>query len=126
MLAARAAVAAMAADDMAFGRNAVADLVAGDAGADFDDAADEFMADGQAGLDRALRPFVPLVDVQVGAADRGLFHLDQHLVRADLRHGHLFHPDALFGLALDQGFHRLLAWGSKNGRGGEKGRRGIL
>ncbi len=107
MLAASAAVAAMAADDVAFGGNAVADLVASHAGADLDNAADELMADGEAGLDRALAPLVPLVDVQVGAADGCLLHLDQHFVRAHHRQRHLFHPDALFGLALDQGFHRL-------------------
>ena len=43
VLAAGAAVAAMAADDVAFGGNAIADLVAGDALAQLDDAADEFM-----------------------------------------------------------------------------------
>ena len=63
-------------------RHALADLVAGDAGAEVDDAADELVADHQARLDRALAPLVPQVDVQVGAADRGLFQLDQHFVRA--------------------------------------------
>src|SRR3546814_19983841 len=49
VLAAAAAVAAVASDDVAFGRDALADLVAGDAGAKFGDAADELMADDQAG-----------------------------------------------------------------------------
>jgi hypothetical protein len=107
VLLAGAAVAAVPADDVAFGRDALAELVAGHARAHVDDAADELVADDQAGLDRALAPLVPLVDVQVGAADRGLLELDQHLVGADLRHRHLFHPDALAGFALDQGFHHL-------------------
>ncbi|CAM5629473.1 hypothetical protein RLIN73S_05304 [Rhodanobacter lindaniclasticus] len=112
VLAAGAAVAAVAADDVAFGGDAVADLVAGDAGADLHDAADELVADGEARLDRALAPLVPLVDVQVGAADGGFLDPDQHFVGTDLGHRHLFHPDALFGLALDQGFHCLRHGGS--------------
>ncbi len=82
-------------------------LVAGDAGAQLDDAADELVADHQARLDRALAPLVPHVDVQVGAADRGLLQLDQHVVRAGRGHRHLFHPDAFGGFALDQRLHRL-------------------
>src|SRR3546814_20737956 len=77
VLLAGAAVAAVAADDMALGRNPLADRVAAYAGSDLDDAADEFMADHQPGLDRALAPLVPQVDVQVGAADGGFLELDQ-------------------------------------------------
>ena len=107
VLAAAAAVAAMAADDVAFGRDALTRTVADHAGADLGDPADELVADHQAGLDRALAPLVPQVDVQVGAADGGLLQLDQDLVRARHRHRHFFQPDALAGFALDQGFHRL-------------------
>jgi hypothetical protein len=107
VLAPGAAVAAVAAHDVALGRDAVADAVTGHARAHLHDAPDELVADGEAGLDGALAPLVPLVDVQVGAADRGLLQLDQHLVRADLGHRHFFHPDAGLGVALDQGFHRL-------------------
>src|SRR3546814_19023979 len=80
---------------MALGRNPLADRVAAHAWSDLDDAADEFMADHQPGLDRALAPLVPQVDVQVGAAARRLLELDQDLVRARLRHRDLLHPDAL-------------------------------
>src|SRR3546814_8269642 len=45
-----AAVAAVAADDMALGRNPLADRVAAYAGSDLDDAADESMAEHQPGL----------------------------------------------------------------------------
>jgi hypothetical protein len=96
----------MSADDVAFGADALAELVTGDAGAEFGDAADEFMADHQARLDRALAPVVPQVDVQVGAADRGLFQLDQDFVRTGHGHRHVFHPDAFAGLAFYQRLHR--------------------
>src|SRR3546814_19789966 len=94
-----------AADDMALGRNPLADRVAAHAGSDLDDAADEFMAEHQPGLDRALAPLVPQVDVQVGAADGGFLELDQDLVRARLRDRDLLHPDALGRFALDQRLH---------------------
>src|SRR3546814_2585179 len=83
----------------------LADRVAAHAWSDLDDAADEFMADHQPGLDRALAPLVPQVDVRVGAADRRLLELDQDLVRARLRHRDLLHPDALGRFALDQRLH---------------------
>jgi hypothetical protein len=108
VLLAGAAVAADAADDMAFGRDALPQCIPAHARTHVDDAADELVADDQTRLDHALRPLVPLVDVQVGAADRGLFELDEHLVRPDLGQRHLLHPDALGGLALDQRLHRLL------------------
>ena len=109
VLAAGAAVAAVAADQVAFGRHAVAQRIAGDARAHLDDAADELMADHQARRDGALAPVVPLVDVQVGAADGGFLELDQHLVRAGRGHRHLFHPDAFFRVALHQRLHHLLS-----------------
>src|SRR5690606_8213484 len=84
--AAATAVTAVAADDVAFGRDALADLVAVHCRTERGDAADELVADGQARLDGALAPLVPQVDVQVGTADGGLFQLDQDLVRARGRH----------------------------------------
>src|SRR5260370_41936430 len=96
------AVAAMAAGDVAFGRYPVAQLIIVDARSHLDDAAHELMADDQPGGDRALGPLVPIVDMQIGAADRRLLDLDQHLVGADFGHRHLFHPDALHRLALAQ------------------------
>ncbi|MNV67909.1 hypothetical protein D3C71_1607270 [compost metagenome] len=97
----------MAADDVAFGRYALADFIAGHARADLGDAADELVADGQARLDGALAPLVPQVDVQVGAADGGLLELDEHFVGTGRRYRHLFHPDALGRFALHQRLHRL-------------------
>src|SRR5690606_5158244 len=99
------AVAAVAADDVALGRDALADGVAGHAGAEAGDAADELMADDQPLPDRAPGPLVPEVDVQVGAADGGLLDPDQDLVGAGDRDRHFLHPQSLGGLALDQRLH---------------------
>src|SRR5690606_8402886 len=59
VLFAGATIAADAADDVTFRRNALADFVAAHAGADLHDATDEFVADHEARLDRALGPVVP-------------------------------------------------------------------
>ena len=69
---ARPAIAAMAADDVAFARNTLADLVFGDRRAEIGDGADEFVAGHHRHRHRLLCPLVPVVDVDVGAADRGL------------------------------------------------------
>src|SRR5690606_30233149 len=84
-----------------------ANFVAAHGSTDFDDAADEFVADDQAWLDRALRPLIPEIDVQVGAADRGLLEFDENVIRPDLGQRNLLHPDSLFRSALDQCLHRV-------------------
>ena len=100
-----AAVAAVAAGHMALARDPVADLQAADFHADFGDFADERMADDHRNRDGGLRPFVPVVDMDVGAADRRLLDLDQHVIVADGGQRGVLHPDAGLGLGLDQGLH---------------------
>ena len=105
MPAAGQAVAAAAADDVPLAADDLADVKIVDVGADLDDLADELVADDHRHGDRLLRPGVPVVDVQVGAADAGAQHLDQHVVDADRRHRHVVEPQAGLGLLLDQGLH---------------------
>lgn len=71
-------VAAVAAGDMALAGDALADREARDARAKLGDLADILMADDLWGLDVLLRPLVPFVDMDVGAADRGLVDLDEN------------------------------------------------
>ena len=54
----------------------------GDVGADGGDFADELMADDHGDGDGLLGPLVPLVNVDVGAADAGLADADQDVVNA--------------------------------------------
>ena len=68
-------VAAVAAGDMTLAGDALADREARDARAKLGDLADILMADDLWGLDVLLRPLVPFVDMDVGAADRGLVDL---------------------------------------------------
>ena len=76
------AVAAVTARDVALPRHPLADLEADDVGADLGDLAHELVTDHHRHGDGRLRPRIPAVDVEVGAADRGLAHPDQHLVVA--------------------------------------------
>src|SRR5207248_7346758 len=83
--AARHAVAALAADDVALGAYQLANVDGLDALAQRGNLTDELVTDDQPLLDGGLRPFVPRVDVQVGTADARAEDADQHLARAGLR-----------------------------------------
>ena len=105
MAAAGEAVAAASADDVAFAADEVAGLEVVDVGADLGDLADEFVADDEGDGDGLLRPGVPVVDVEVGAADAGLEDADLDVVDAGFGFGDVFEPETFFGARLDQGFH---------------------
>jgi hypothetical protein len=107
MAPARSAVSAMAADDMSLARYALADFVFSDGCAEIRDGSDKFMAGDHGNRHGLLRPLVPIVDMNVGAADRVFFDLDQHVVRADLGKRHLLHPDAGFGFRFDECAHHV-------------------
>ena len=66
---------------------------------------DEFVADRHGHGNGLLRPVVPFVDVDVGAADAGAQHADQHVVDADLGDVDVFQPQARLAPALHQCFH---------------------
>ena len=80
----------MAAGDMPFAADKVADLETFDILADLDDFPDIFMPGGQADRNRMLRPFVPVINMHVRAADRRLADFDLHVVFAAFRDRHLF------------------------------------
>ena len=94
------AVATAPADDVALAADQVAYLEVVDVGADLDDLADELVADHQRHRDRRLRPGVPGVDMEVGAADAGLLDPDQDVVDADRGLGNVAQGEARRSLAL--------------------------
>ena len=102
------AVAAVAADDVAFAADDLADGVILDVRADLDDPPHEFVADDHRHGDGLLGPGVPLIDVDVGAADAGAEDLDEDVIDADGRNRHLLQPEALAGFLLDEGLHGRL------------------
>ena len=72
-----AALQALAAGHVHLGGDEVAFLHAGDIVADGLDGAAELVAGNERRMNAALRPLVPLINVQVGAADGGHLDLDQ-------------------------------------------------
>src|SRR5205823_4067613 len=82
MAAAGHAVATAAADDVALGADQLSLVQVLDTLAPAGDLADELVPDHQRRLDGRLRPLVPALDVEVGPADPGPQHPDQHLAPA--------------------------------------------
>ena len=100
MLTAAAAVAAVSAGNVTLSGDAVADFVVLHAASHLDDFSNVLVAYGHRGLDGVLRPLVPVVDVQVGAADGYLPYFDQYVINAYFRHRDVFHPDTAFSILL--------------------------
>ena len=65
------------------------------------------MADDLRGLDVLLRPLVPFVDMDVGAADRGLVDLDENFSGARHRNRHLPQLQSGAGCGFYDGIHHL-------------------
>src|ERR1041385_9138436 len=72
---------------------------------DFDDLADKFMSDHQRNFYRAFGPGVPVVNVNVRAADSSFEYTNQNIVDPDLGGGNIFEPQAFFGPAFNECFH---------------------
>src|SRR5262249_21944751 len=71
------------------------------------DRTDEFMAGDHWHGHGLLSPLVPVVDVYIGAADRGFPDLDQHVVGTDLGNRHFLHPDPRLDFRLHQRAHHV-------------------
>ena len=89
---ARHTVAASAADDVAFRADDLARVDRGYILTQLDDFPDELVADDETWLDGVLRPLVPRVDVEVGAADAGAKDADEDLARTGLRPRNVLQP----------------------------------
>src|SRR3569833_1719895 len=109
MAASSEAVAAASADDVALATDDVAGEEVVDVGADGDDFADELMADGHWHGDGFLRPLIPVVNVDVGAADAGVLDADEDVVDAHGGLGNVFGPEAALRFRFDQRLHPFLS-----------------
>ena len=78
-----------------------------DGAADLIDDADEFVSDHHRHRDRLLRPGVPVIYMDVGAADRSLLDANEDVVRPDFGHRNLFQAKSRFGPAFYECLHRL-------------------
>ena len=72
-------------DDVSLGRHAIALSDIGDQPADLHDIPGEFVTDDEGRLAPPLRPCIPVVDVNVGAADAGALHANENFVLPDPR-----------------------------------------
>src|SRR5580693_4301013 len=99
------AVAAASADDMAFAGDEVADLEVGDVGADGRKFADELMADDHGNGYGLLGPLVPLINMDIGAADSGAADADEDVVDAVFGLGNVLEPEAALRARLDESSH---------------------
>jgi hypothetical protein len=75
--------------DVTLGGDAIAFLNIGDESSDLDYVAGEFMSDDEWRLAAAAGPLIPVVDVNVGAADSGAANFDQNFIVADFRLGYI-------------------------------------
>ncbi len=98
-------VAAASADDVAFTRDELADSEIGDVGAEVDDFADELVANDEALADGGAGPCVPVVYVEIGAADAGVEDTDLYVVDAHLGLGNVLEPEAAFVTAFYKCLH---------------------
>src|SRR5690349_18415221 len=71
----------------------------------FYDLADKFVSNHQRDFYCALGPVVPVVNVNVSAANSGLEYADKYIVDSDFRGGNIFEPQAFFGPAFNECFH---------------------
>ena len=111
------AVTAAAADDVTLAAHEVADLEVADVRAEADDLADELVPDDHRHGNRLARPLVPVVDVEIGAADPRLPDADQDVVDPDVRLGNVLEPEAFGGLRFDERPHARVTLPIGPGRG---------
>src|SRR6185437_8980470 len=95
------ALQAFAAVNVHFGGDEVAFLNACDLAADGGNGSTKFMSGHERRVNALLRPGIPLVNMQVGAADGSHFHFDKNVCRANFRTGHF----AYFRSGTRRGLH---------------------
>ena len=110
-----AALQTLAAGHVHLRGNKVAFFHAGDFVAEGRHLAAKFMAGNQGRMNPVLRPAVPLVNVQISAADGSDFYLDQHIVPAKRRNLDFADLRARRGFRLDHREHRFLHEGQPVG-----------
>src|SRR5207244_2289018 len=69
--------------------------------------ADKLVANRHRHRNRFLRPRIPIVDMHVSPADRGLQHTNEHVVALSFRNRNFFKPETRLGFGLYDGLHHL-------------------
>jgi hypothetical protein len=92
-------------DNVSFSRDAVSLANVGDEGSDFDDIAGEFVADNERRPASSACPRIPIVYMNVSAADSGSANFDQNLIISDLRLGNILQLESRTGRFFYESFH---------------------
>ena len=102
-----AALRAFAADDMALGGNKIALAYLRHVASHGHDMAAQLVTHHQGRVDALARPFIPFVDVQIGAADGRSAHFDQCVLWPERRNRNLAQDHAWRLFRFHDGLHRL-------------------
>lgn len=100
-------IPASPADDVPFAANDLAGMKIIYVGADSDDFSDKLVSNRHRNRDSGARPIVPVIDMDVGAADSCVSDADQNVVDADYGLRNIFKPQSGRGLAFDKGLQSL-------------------
>jgi len=101
------AVPAAPAHDVTLGANDISFMKIGHVGPGVDNLADELVADHHGDRNGALRPFVPVINVQIGTADTRSEHADQYIIDSDNGLRDIFEPEPRLSATLYKCFHDL-------------------
>ena len=107
VLATTEAIAAATADNVALAGNQIADLQIRYARADGLHYATKLMTDGHRHGNRALRPGIPFVNMDIGTADGSLADANERVHRSDFGFGNILQPDPWLCFCFDECFHVL-------------------
>jgi hypothetical protein len=98
-------IAATPAHDVTFPADKIAGVKVLDVGSNFDNLSTKFVTDDQRHVNHGLCPLVPVVDVQVGAANSRAKHANLHVVDAGFGLGNIFEPETPLSAAFNKGLH---------------------
>src|SRR5258708_3541595 len=98
-------VAAAPTDDMTFATHQISGAEGRDVAANLDNCPHELVTDDERRGDSVLRPGIPVINVEIGAANASTQHANEDIIDSDRRYWHFLQPQARLALVLDQCFH---------------------
>ena len=105
MTPARQAIPAPAAGHVPFPAHDVAGIKVGDVRTHFHNFAHKLVPDHHRHMDGFLRPVVPLINVQIRAADARAMHANEHVINANFRLLDVLKPKSRFSFTFYECFH---------------------
>jgi hypothetical protein len=96
---------------MAFAADALANVEAANAFTQGSNLAHVLVADGHTGLHMLGSPIIPIVDMDIGTADRGHVDLNENFTGANFGHGNLSQGNAFTGVGFNKSIHHFLRHG---------------